>query len=93
RPRQVVQQVRLAESDAVVGRTLGEADVPGSCGCQLLAVRAPRKGPFTPSPPADRVLEAGATLIVFGTPEQVGRLRTLVATGRAVPAPRRPPAS
>ncbi|MBM6400351.1 potassium channel family protein [Phycicoccus sonneratiae] len=81
-----IEQVRLGESDAVVGRTLGEVDVPGTCGCQLLAVRAPRKGAFTPSPPADRVLEAGATLIVFGTPEQVGRLRALAASGRPVSA-------
>ncbi|WP_404349051.1 NAD-binding protein [Phycicoccus jejuensis] len=67
---------------ADVGRTLAEVDVPGTCGCQLLAVRAPRKGPFTPSPPPQTVLAAGATLIVFGTPDQVGRLRALAADGR-----------
>lgn len=77
-----IEQVRLADTDAVVGRTLAEVDVPGTCGCQLLAVRAPRKGPFTPSPPAQTVLAAGATLIVFGTPDQVGRLRALAADGR-----------
>ena len=77
-----IEQVRLGESGGVVGRTLGEVDVHGTCGGQLLAVRAPRKGPFTPSPPADRVLEPGATLIVFGTPEQVGRLRRLADAGR-----------
>ncbi|MGG5257387.1 potassium channel family protein [Phycicoccus avicenniae] len=81
-----IEQVRLTDADGVVGRTLGEVDVLGTCGCQLLAVRAPRKGPFTPSPPADRVLEAGATLIVFGTPEQVGRLRALAVTGQPVSA-------
>ncbi|WP_211250992.1 potassium channel family protein [Phycicoccus jejuensis] len=77
-----IEQVRLADTDAVVGRTLAEVDVPGTCGCQLLAVRAPRKGPFTPSPPPQTVLAAGATLIVFGTPDQVGRLRALAADGR-----------
>lgn len=77
-----IEQVRLADTDAVVGRTLAEVDVPGTCGCQLLAVRAPRKGPFTPSPPPQTVLAAGATLIVLGTPDQVGRLRALAADGR-----------
>lgn len=77
-----IEQVHLADTDAVVGRTLAEVDVSGTCGCQLLAVRAPRKGPFTPSPPPQTVLAAGATLIVFGTPDQVGRLGALAADGR-----------
>lgn len=81
-----IEQVRLGERGGLVGRRVGDVDVPGTCGCQLLAVRRPRKGPFVPAPPADTVLDPGATLIVFGTPEQVDRLRGLAATGRPVPA-------
>lgn len=70
-----IEQVRLVDSSPLVGRTVGEVDLPGLCGCQLLAVRRPRKGPFLPTPPPETELEPGSTLIVFGNPEQVGALR------------------
>ena len=70
-----IEQVRLADGSPFVGRTVGEVDLPGLCGCQLLAVRRPSKGPFVPTPPPATELEAGSTLIVFGNPEQVGALR------------------
>ncbi len=71
-----IEQVRLGESGGWVGRTVGEVDVHGTSGGQLLAVRRPRKGPFVAAPPPATVLEPGSTLIVFGTPEQVERLRS-----------------
>jgi voltage-gated potassium channel len=74
-----IEQVRLVEGSHVVGRTVAEVDVPGVCGCQLLAVRHPHKGRFVPTPPPDTVLAAGSTLIVFGNPEQVAVLRSAVA--------------
>ena len=70
-----IQQVRVVERSAFVGRTTGQLDVPGRFGTQLLAVRAPRKGAFIAAPAEDTVIEVGSTLIVFGTPEQVLRLR------------------
>ncbi|HET6967799.1 MAG TPA: potassium channel protein [Ornithinibacter sp.] len=70
-----IEQVRLGDHSPLVGRRVGEIDVPGISGCQLLAVRRPRKGPFLPTPAPETELEAGATLIVFGSPEQVGTLR------------------
>ena len=53
--------------------------MPALCGCQLLAVRQPRKGAFLPNPAADTAIEVGSTLIVFGSPEQVRALRTSAA--------------
>ena len=74
-----IEQVRLGERSPLVGRNVGEVDVPALSGCQLLAVRRPRKGEFLPNPAADTAIEAGATLIVFGSPEQVGALRASAA--------------
>lgn len=70
-----IEQVRLGERSPLAGRTVGEVDVPGLSGCQLLAVRRPRKGAFLPTPAPGTELEPGTTLIVFGTPDQVSTLR------------------
>jgi K+/H+ antiporter YhaU regulatory subunit KhtT len=40
----------------------------------------PSRGHFVPNPPPATVVEAGATLIVFGDPGQVRALRELVGT-------------
>lgn len=70
-----IQQVRLTDRSPFAGRSVGEVDVPAVCGAMLLAVRMPRKGPFLATPPDDTPLQPGSTLIVFGTPDQVQRLR------------------
>jgi voltage-gated potassium channel len=74
-----IEQVRLGETSPLAGRTVGDLDLPRLCGCQLLAVRRPRKGAFVPTPPPETELVAGSTLIVFGNPEQVGTLRAAAA--------------
>lgn len=74
-----IEQVRLGDRSSLVGRSVGDVDVPGLSGCQLLAVRQPRKGPFLPTPPPETELEPGSTLIVFGNPEQVEALRRSAA--------------
>ena len=71
--------MRLGELSPLAGRSVGEVDVPALCGCQLLAVRQPRKGAFLPNPGPDTAIEVGSTLIVFGSPEQVGALRASAA--------------
>ncbi len=70
-----IEQVRLGDTSPLVGLSLGQVDVPGLSGCQLLALRRPRRGAFLPTPPPETRIEAGATLIVFGSPEQVQALR------------------
>lgn len=74
-----IEQVRLGDHSPLVGRSVGEVDVPGLSGCQLLAVRHARKGPFIPTPPPETALSPGTTLIVFGNPEQVDALRSAAA--------------
>ena len=74
-----IEQVRLTDASPLVGRTVGDVDVPGLSGCQLLAVRLPRRGSFLPTPPPETVLAAGTTLIVFGDPDQVAALRSAAA--------------
>lgn len=70
-----IQQVRLAEGSPFAGLTVADLDVPARFGCQQLAVRAPGKGAFVAAPPDSTSLVAGSTLIVFGTPDQVERVR------------------
>lgn len=70
-----IEGVRLPTRSPFAGRTVGDVDVAGISGATLLAVRMPRKGDFVPTPANDLVLQPGATLIVFGKPDQVQRLR------------------
>ncbi len=70
-----IEGVRLPTHSPLVGWTVGQVDVSEVSGATLLAVRKPRKGEFIPTPRPDLRLDPGATLIVFGTPEQVDRLR------------------
>ncbi len=73
-----IEQVRVPEGSALAGRTIGEVDVTGRSGAQLLAVRRPRQGAFVPRPPATMIVEPGSTLIVFGDPRQVLALHEMV---------------
>ena len=70
-----IEQVRVVDRSPLVGQSVGALDVSGRTGAQLLAVRAPRKGPFLANPADEVTLEAGSVLIVFGTPNL--RERTL----------------
>ena len=72
-----IEQVRVVDRSPLVGQSVGALDVSGRTGAQLLAVRAPRKGPFLANPADEVTLEAGSVLIVFGTPNQVNALREL----------------
>jgi voltage-gated potassium channel len=74
-----IEQVRLGDRSPFAGRAVGDVDVTGICGCQLLAVRHPRKGAFVPTPDPGTPLAPGSTLIVFGNPDQVQALRRAVA--------------
>jgi voltage-gated potassium channel len=75
-----IEQVRVPEGSPLAGQSVGQVDVSGRSGAQLLAVRMPSRGHFVPNPPPATVVEAGATLIVFGDPGQVRALRELVGT-------------
>ena len=72
-----VEQVRLHEGSELIGRSLGDIDVTGTSGAQLLAIRKPNKGAFVPNPTPDAVLELGTTLIVLGEADQIALMRRL----------------
>lgn len=87
-----IEQVRVPDGSALAGRPIGDIDVTGRSGAQLLAVRRPRQGAFVPNPPATMVVEAGSTLIVFGDPRQVLALHGLVGPQAEPVQPKEPQA-
>lgn len=74
-----IEQVQVPHGSTLAGRSVGQIDVGGRSGAQLLAVRLPHQGAFVPNPPPATVVEPGSTLIVFGDPSQVSALHRLVA--------------
>ncbi len=60
--------------EALSGHTLGEAELPGRYGCTLLAIQR-RGGHLEVHPGSETHLEAGDTLVVMGSEEDVTRLR------------------
>ncbi|HPB72042.1 MAG TPA: potassium channel protein [Phycicoccus sp.] len=70
-----IDGVRLPAGSPLIGRLVDAAELSDLSGVQLLAVRRPHRGEFIPTPARDVELTVGCTLIVFGTPEQVARLR------------------
>jgi voltage-gated potassium channel len=84
-----IAQVRVPPGSPLIGRAIGDVDVTGRSGAQLLAVRRPTQGAFVPRPPDSMVVEAGSTLIVFGDPGEVSALQDLVGAKGDLPM-RRP---
>ena len=68
-----IEQVRLGDTSPLAGRTVGEVDVPRLSGCQLLAVRRPRKGAFLPNPTPDTADRAGGDAHRVRQPRAGGR--------------------
>jgi len=62
-----------------VGRSLRDLDLRGVSGATVLAVL--RGGAVTPNPPAAMSLAAGDSVVLVGTPEQVGAAMGLIAGG------------
>lgn len=64
-----LEQVRLAESSPMAGRTLAEMDLRRRCGVGVVAVW--RDGALHPNPEAGFRLATGDTLVMLGTREQL----------------------
>ena len=77
-----IEQVGVPDGSPLAGRSVGQIDVSGRSGAQLLAVRMPRQGAFVPNPAPTTVVAPGATLIVFGDPGQISALRGLVGAAQ-----------
>lgn len=73
-----VEEIHVARVPALVGKTLGEADVAGRTGMIVLAIQ-PTQGGYRFNPGPDTPLQAGDILIVIGTPEQIARLHGVMS--------------
>ncbi len=70
-----VDEVRIGAGSPAVGRRVGELRVNDQPGLLLLALVAPDGERYAYKPDADARVEAGATLVVMGTPEAAAQLR------------------
>jgi voltage-gated potassium channel len=78
-----LEELVVAESSMLAGRTLGGSRLREATGVQVLAVREPAGG-FENNPGADTVLEPGATVIAIGTEAQLAALATQAGGASAV---------
>jgi voltage-gated potassium channel len=76
-----VEQAEVAEGSPVVGKTLGELNLPNRVGLVVIAKRRGSDGGFVYNPKASSRLEVGDILIVCGDPGQVEVLREVLANG------------
>jgi voltage-gated potassium channel len=79
-----VDEVRIGAGSPAVGKRVGELKVNDQPGLLLLALVAPDGGRYEYKPDADVRVEAGATLVVMGSPEAAAHLRARLG---GVPAP------
>jgi len=69
----------VGPGSAAAGRSLKELDLRGVSGATVLAVL--RGGAVTPNPPATMSLAEGDSVVLLGSPEQVGAATTLLTGG------------
>lgn len=74
-----IQQVVVGAGSPFVGCTLGQLDIPGRTGIQLLALRPAHHASFTFNPPGTAAVHSGCVLIAFGTVEGIEELERLAA--------------
>lgn len=71
-----IDEVTLGDGVAELGGSLRDAKIRERYGMTVLAVRPRDATSFTYNPDADQKIAAGTTLVVLGSVEQVGKLRT-----------------
>jgi len=71
----------VGPESAAVGRSLRDLDLRGVTGATVLAVL--RAGAVTPNPPAAMSLASGDSVVLVGTPEQVGTAMSVLAAPRS----------
>lgn len=74
-----LEQVRLADSSELPGRTLGEADLRRRCGVGIVAIE--REGHLAPNPEAAFRLAAGDLLVVLGRRAELDRFEAMAEGG------------
>jgi voltage-gated potassium channel len=76
-----LEEVTVAASSSVAGRTLRDAHLRDATGALVLAMRD-AEGEFRTNPPPDAVIEPGEVLIAIGTATQLASLADLAGPGR-----------
>jgi voltage-gated potassium channel len=83
-----LEEIVVPPGSLLAGTTLGEAHLRARTGALVLALRHP-DGSFMSNPASEAGIEAGMTLIVIGTADQLAALATLLGDPAAVDAARR----
>ena len=73
-----VEEARLTEGCRLCGMQLGAAMIKEKAGVLVLAIQKPGSSDYIYNPPRDAMLEAGDTLVVLGSQDQVASLRKIV---------------
>jgi len=73
-----IGEVKIAEKSNLVGKKLGDSEIPRQAGVIVLALRNPG-GKMIFNPPPESVIQADDCLIVIGGDEQLRRLESLAS--------------
>ncbi len=74
-----IEEVIVTPTSALVGKRLGEVDIHGRFGMNVLAVKDGGSADWEYNPPDDRVLRDQMVVVVMGTTSQVRELRAAAA--------------
>lgn len=74
------EQVRVPAESAFAGKKLSEIEMFRDMSVPVLAIRRPHKGTFVTNPPRSTVIEAGSTLILLASSEQIAAVHRAAGT-------------
>ncbi len=74
------EQVRVPLTSPFAGKKLSEIELFRDMSVPVLAVRSPNKGGFLTNPPRSTVIEAGSTLILLASSEQIAAVHAAGGT-------------
>ena len=72
-----LEEFSVDKNSPLAERAIGDIDVFGRSGARILAIVREGRN-FTANPTAEDRISSGDTLVLLGTPEQIGRLQDLV---------------
>lgn len=75
-----IDEVAIGGSSALVGQSVRAAKIRERFGMSVLALKAPGNEPWQYNPTPDDVLQAGMTVVVLGSMQQVAELRKEAGT-------------
>jgi voltage-gated potassium channel len=81
-----LEEVELNKDSELIGKHIGEAEIPKRTGLLVMAIKKGRTGAFLFNPGADVLLELGDSMIVLGDPEKVNLLNDLARDTNAARA-------